>query len=82
MSDTEKDLMTLQYRNVISWPRYVDMDNIKGREKIAKEIAKTSDSSRKTYRALKTGKMEEDIALERHFKPIIDPLKQIIEKTL
>ena len=75
MGDTEKDLMTLQYRNVISWSRYVDMDNIKGREKIAKEIAKTSDSSRKTYRALKTGKMEEDIALERHFKPIIDPLK-------
>ena len=58
------------------------MDNIKGREKIAKEIAKTSDSSRKTYRALKTGKMEEDIALERHFKPIIEPLKQIVKNTV
>ncbi|KYN29350.1 hypothetical protein ALC57_01210, partial [Trachymyrmex cornetzi] len=53
----------------------------KDREKVAKEIAKTSDSIRKKYRALKTGKMEEDIALERHFKPIIDPLKQIVENT-
>jgi len=25
--------------------------------------------------------MEEDIALERHFKPIIDPLKQIVENS-
>ncbi|KYN16037.1 hypothetical protein ALC57_11721 [Trachymyrmex cornetzi] len=57
------------------------MDNSKDREKIAKEIAKTSDSIRKKYRALKTGKME-DIALERHFKPIIDPLKQIVENTV
>jgi len=46
------------------------MDNSKARERI-KEIAKTSDSIRKKYRALKTGKME-DIALERHFKSIIE----------
>ncbi|KYQ49806.1 hypothetical protein ALC60_11117, partial [Trachymyrmex zeteki] len=52
------------------------------RERIAKEIAKTSNSIRKKYRALKTGKMEEDIALERHFKPIIEPLKQIVENTI
>lgn len=51
------------------------------REKIVKQIAKTSDSIRKKYRALKTGKMDEDIALERHFKPIVEPLKQIIENT-
>ncbi|KYN18431.1 hypothetical protein ALC57_09261 [Trachymyrmex cornetzi] len=57
------------------------MDNSKDREKVAKEIAKTSDSIRKKYRALKTGKMKEDIALGRHFKPIIDPLKQIVENT-
>ncbi|KYN29554.1 hypothetical protein ALC57_00996 [Trachymyrmex cornetzi] len=57
------------------------MDNSKDREKVAKEIAKTSDSIRKKYRALKTGKMDEDIVLERHFKPIIDPLKQIVENT-
>ena len=30
---------------------------IKDREKIAKQIAKTSDSIRKKYRALKTGKL-------------------------
>jgi len=42
-------------------------------KEIVKEIAKTSDSIRKKYRALKIGKMEEDIALERHFKLIIDP---------
>ncbi|KYQ51397.1 hypothetical protein ALC60_09498 [Trachymyrmex zeteki] len=55
------------------------MDSTTDRERIAKEIAKTSDSIRKKYRALKTGKMEEDIALERHFKSIIEPLKQIVE---
>ncbi|KAL6256618.1 hypothetical protein P5V15_012729 [Pogonomyrmex californicus] len=55
------------------------MDNIKDREKIAKQIAKTSDSIRKKYRALKTGKIAEDVALERHFKPIVEPLKQIVE---
>ncbi|KYM96919.1 hypothetical protein ALC62_12414, partial [Cyphomyrmex costatus] len=48
----------------------------------AMEIAKTSDSIRKKYRALKTGKMEEEIPLERHFKPIIEPLKQIVENTI
>ncbi|XP_072757486.1 uncharacterized protein [Anoplolepis gracilipes] len=32
--------------------------------------------------ALKTGKIEEDIALERHFKPITEPLKQIVENTI
>ncbi|KYQ52380.1 hypothetical protein ALC60_08543, partial [Trachymyrmex zeteki] len=52
------------------------------RKRIAKEIAKTSDSIRKKYRALKTGKIEEDIALERPFKPIIEPLKQIVENTV
>ena len=55
------------------------MDNSKDR---AKEIAKTSDSIRKKYRVLKTNKMEEDIALERHFKPIINPLKQIVENNV
>ncbi|KAL6268348.1 hypothetical protein P5V15_001479 [Pogonomyrmex californicus] len=60
------------------------MDNneeIRDREKIVKQIAKTSDSIRKKYRALKTGKMKEDIALERQFKPIVEPLIQIVENT-
>ncbi|XP_077258541.1 uncharacterized protein LOC143895361 [Temnothorax americanus] len=61
------------------------MDNgeeIRERERIANQIAKTSDLIRKKYHALKTSKMEEDIALERHFKPIIEPLRQIAENTV
>jgi len=57
-------------------------EEIKDRKRIAKQIAKTSDSIRKKYRALKAGKMEENIALERHFKPIVEPLKQIVEHTV
>jgi len=40
---------------------------------------KTSDLIRKKYRALKTGKIDEDIILEKHFKLIVEPLKQIVE---
>ncbi|KYN00583.1 hypothetical protein ALC62_08642 [Cyphomyrmex costatus] len=54
---------------------------LKDRERIAKQIAKTSDSIRKKYCALKTGKIDEDIALEKHFKPVVEPLKQIVENT-
>jgi len=54
---------------------------IKDREKIAKQIVKMSDSIRKKYRALKTGKIKENIALERHFKSIVKPLKQIVKNT-
>jgi len=50
-------------------------EEIKDRKRIAKQTAKTSDSIRKKYHALKTGKMEEDIALKKHFKPIVEPLK-------
>ncbi|KYQ47212.1 hypothetical protein ALC60_13769 [Trachymyrmex zeteki] len=56
------------------------MDSI-DRERIAK-FAKTGDSIRKKYRVLKTGKMEEHMTLERHFKPIIESLKQITENTV
>jgi len=59
-----------------------DRKKLKNRERIAKQTAKTSDSIRKKYRTLKTGKMEEDDELERHFKPIIEPLKQIVENTI
>jgi len=60
------------------------MDNskdFKDREKIAKQIAKMNDSIRKKYHVLKTDKIEEDIALEIHFKPIVELLKQIVENT-
>src|SRR5436190_3091360 len=52
------------------------------REAIVKEIAKTSESIRQKYHALKMGKMEEDVELERHFKPITEPLKQLVENTV
>jgi hypothetical protein len=55
------------------------VDTIKEREKLAKEIARTSKSIRKKYWALKTGRMEKKIDLEKHFKPIVEPLKQIAE---
>ena len=56
-----------------------NMDNskeLKDYERIAKQIAKTSDSIRKKYHALKT-KIKEDITLEKHFKPIVVSLKQM-----
>jgi len=50
-------------------------------KRITKQIAKTSDSIRKKYRVLKTDKMEED-HIERHFKFIIESLKQVVENTI
>jgi len=55
----------------------MNMADVREREKIAREIKKTSESIHKKHRALKTGRIEEDIALDRHFKPIIKPLQQI-----
>jgi len=55
------------------------MDNskeLKDCERIVKQIAKTNDSIHKKYHVLKISKIEEDIALEEHFKPIVE---QIIE---
>jgi len=45
--------------------------DVREREKIAREIEKTSESIRKKHRALKIDKIEEDMVLDRHFKPII-----------
>ena len=56
--------------------------DIREREKIAKEIAKTSESIRKKYRALKTGNVDDDIAVKRHLGPIIEPLKKIAKNTV
>jgi len=59
------------------------MDNskeLKDRKRIAKQIAKTSDSIHKKNHALKIDKIEEDVA-KKHFKPIVKSLKQIVENT-
>ncbi|KYM94131.1 hypothetical protein ALC62_15254 [Cyphomyrmex costatus] len=58
-----------------------DTKNIAERERTAKLIAKTRESIRKKHRALKTGIMESEIALEKKFKPIVEPLRQIVDIT-
>jgi len=49
----------------------LDAKDIEERERLAKEIARTSELIRKKYWALKTGRMEKEIDLEKHFKPIV-----------
>jgi len=50
----------------------MNMADVRKREKIAREVQKTSNSIRKNHRALKTGRIEENcLALDRHFKSII-----------
>jgi len=56
-------------------------NNIREREKIAREIEKTSESIRKKHRALKTGKIENDIAVKTRFKPIIESLQKIVDSS-
>ncbi|KYN00596.1 hypothetical protein ALC62_08623 [Cyphomyrmex costatus] len=58
-----------------------DTKNIVERERTAKLIAKTRESIRKKHRALKTGIMESEIALEKKFKLIVEPLRQIVDIT-
>ncbi|KMQ88246.1 hypothetical protein RF55_12298 [Lasius niger] len=56
-------------------------DNICERKKIARKIAKTSESICKKHRTLKTGKIDDDIAVKTHFKPIIEPLQKIVDNS-
>ncbi|KYQ46571.1 hypothetical protein ALC60_14430 [Trachymyrmex zeteki] len=55
------------------------MADVREREKIARGIEKTSESIRKKHRALKTDRIEEGIALDRHFKPLIEPLRLFVD---
>ncbi|XP_067214604.1 uncharacterized protein [Linepithema humile] len=57
----------------------LDTKDIDEREKIAKEIARTSESIRKKHRTLKTGRVEQEVQLEKRLKPIVEPLKRIVE---
>ncbi|KYN03415.1 hypothetical protein ALC62_05733 [Cyphomyrmex costatus] len=50
-------------------------------EKTAREVEKTSESIRKKHRALKTCRIDEDIALDRRFKPVVEPLRQIADSS-
>jgi len=58
-----------------------ESDNIRERDKIAREIEKTSESIRKKHHALKTGKIDDDIAVKTHFGPIIEPLQKIADNS-
>jgi len=48
-------------------------------KKLQGRSRRSSESIRKKHRALKTDRIEEDIALDRYFKPIIKPLQQIVD---
>ena len=58
------------------------MADVREREKIAREIEKTSESICKKYRALRIGRIEKDMALNRHFKPIIKLIINLCGKLL
>ena len=53
------------------------MADVRERKKIAREIERRA--IRKKHHALKTGRIEKDMALDRHFKPIIKSLQQIVD---
>jgi len=55
--------------------------NIREREKSVREIEKTAKSICKKHRALKIGKIEEDIATKNDFKPIIELLQKIVDNS-
>ncbi|EGI61838.1 hypothetical protein G5I_09867 [Acromyrmex echinatior] len=54
-----------------------NMADVRERKKIAREIERRA--IRKKHHALKTGRIEKDMALDRHFKPIIKSLQQIVD---
>jgi len=90
MDDTEKDLTSLWCRGAVSRYRYINVErtstwlrhkDIRECEKVVREIEKTAKSIRKKHRALKTSKIEEDIATKIHFKPTIEPLQKIVDNS-
>jgi len=59
----------------------IDKKDIREREKVVREIEKTAESIRKKHHALKTGKIEKDVATKSHFKPIIELLQKIVDNS-
>ena len=57
----------------------LDTEEIEQRERIAKEIARTSEAIRKKRRTLKTGRDEQEVRLRKRLKPIVEPLQKIAE---
>ena len=60
----------------------LDTKGIEERERLAKEVARTSEAIRKKHRALKTGRVEQEVQLRKQLKPIVEPLQQIVENTV
>ena len=48
------------------------MADVREREKIVKQIEKTSESIRKKHRALKIDRIDEDIALNKYFNLLLN----------
>ena len=51
------------------------------KKKLLEHIIKTRNTIRKKYKALKSGRIEEEIKLEDTFKPITKPLKELVKRT-
>jgi len=88
MDDTENDLTSLRCRRAVSRYRYSNVEKtstwlITKTYASVRKIEKTAESLfvRKKHRALKTCKIEEDIAIKSHFKPIIEPLQKIVDNS-
>ena len=60
----------------------LDTKEIEKRERLAKEVARTSEAIRKKHRALKTGRVEQEVQLRKQLKQIVEPLQQIVEHTV
>lgn len=58
-----------------------DAKDLVERERTAKEIARTLVSIRKKHRALKSAKMEDEIALGKRLEPIVQPLERLVKST-
>ncbi|EZA50198.1 hypothetical protein X777_11337 [Ooceraea biroi] len=55
---------------------------LREREAIAEKIARVRESIRRKHRSLRTDRMDDERALETHFKPIVEPLKRLVEHTV
>jgi len=81
MDNTENDLMSSRYCNETSRCQFLTRDE-HGRWAWKNREGDWEDErvrKRKKHRALKSGKIEESIALDRHFKPLIEPLRLFVD---
>lgn len=77
MSHAAEDTRAASSSAKVTTPLTADIDE---REPVAREIARTRDAIRKKHRALKTGRIEDERALEWQFKPLVEPLHELVER--